>query len=367
MLPLFPTALGMFLFGHLGGMAVLNGLIQQRAQLTLPEFSLVLSTGAVAALCVNLILRRLHLRVSGGIGLLLLAIAVWLPVTAQTLPTLLLAYALHGAASRLALSGLYRAIAAIQREANLQGSPGNPTLFLESIAGFGLGESFLLDSFLAHFTGLIWPPAMLCLILGVPTALWLHGRLPEWHAQPAAQAANTTAAAVPVAAAFVAYGAEVFTMTQASTWSSLLATSLTLGQRQIPPLLAAGLLSGAFWVMVGSVRYAASHWETLDLRRVVLLGHAISLAAAFGAFLRPNDAFVQLACYALLGAGISCFVPFALQTIARHPQGGRFADHFALLGQVMGVGAHLLTGNFAGQHQLFLLAALTLSLLFARK
>lgn len=357
----------MFLFGHLCGMAVLNGLIQQRAQLTLPEFSLVLSTGAVAALSVNLILRRLNLRVSGGIGLLLLAIAVWLPVTAQTLPTLLLAYSLQGAASRLALSGLYRAIAAIQREANLQGSASNTTLFLESLAGFGLGESFLLDSFLAHFTGLVWPPALLCLLLGVPTALWLRGRLPEWIAQPATHAATATAVAVPVAAAFAAYGAEVFTMTQATAWSGLLTKSLTVGQRNIPPLLAAGLLSGTFWCVVGSVRYAASRWETLDLRRVVILGHAICLAAVLGAFLRPNDALILLACYALLGAGIACFVPFALQTIARHPQGGRFADHFALLGPVMSVGVHLLTGYFAGQHQLFVLGALTLSLLLARK
>jgi hypothetical protein len=140
------TAVGMLAFGYLAGLAVLNGWIQGRSGLSTSVFGLVLATGALAALGVNVYLRRAGKRYSGEFGLLLLSFAVWLPVLAQSLPALLLAYSLQGAASRIALAGLYRAIAEVQRRGVLAGGARNTTLTLESMAGFGLALSFLLNS-----------------------------------------------------------------------------------------------------------------------------------------------------------------------------------------------------------------------------
>lgn len=357
----------MFLFGHLCGMAVLNGYIQTRSGLSLPVFGFVLSTGAIAALAMNLYLRRSARRVSGATGLLLLAIAVWLPVLAQGLPALLIAYSLQGAASRIALSGLYRAIAAIQRSSTASGEARNPTLLLEAMAGFGLGESFVANAVLTQWTGEAVFAATLALALGLPGGLWLRNRLPEWHAQPAAASTSSAKISIPLVAAFAAYCAEVFTMTQATAWSSILARTLNFGNLQIPPLLAAGLLSGIFWLVVGSVRFAASRYETLDLRRTVRAGNVLCLIAVIGAAATPTNAPALFFFYALLGAGIACFVPFALQVISQHPRAGDLADHFALLGPVMSVGVHMITGTFADQHHYFVLAVLLVSLFAARK
>ena len=353
----------MFLFGHLCGMAVLNGYIQTRSGLSLPQFGLVLATGAVSALLVNLYLRRSGTKVSGATGLLLLAFAVWLPVLAQDLPALLLAYSLQGAASRIALSGLYRAITAIQRQSTVLGLSKNPTLILESMAGFGLGESFLANSMLTQWSGDASLAATFALVIGVPVGLWLRGKLPDWSSDAKRHPPSAAKATVPLAAAFTAYCAEVFTMTQATAWSSVLATSIRIGDSQLPPLIAAGVLSGVFWLVVGTVRYLAGLRESLDLRRVVLLGNVVCVAAVVGAMLTPASAGLLLLFYALLGAGIACFVPFALQIISTHPRAGEMADHMALLGPVMSVCVHLITGNFAEYHYLFVLGALTISLL----
>lgn len=345
-------------------MAVLNGYIQARSGLSLTEFGLVLSSGALTALAVNVYLRRTGRRFSGATGLVLLAFAVWLPVLAQGLWPLLFAYSLQGAASRIALAGLYRAITAQQREA----TNTNPTLLLESMAGFGLAESFLLNALVTEWTGeAIWA-AGVALAFGLPAGLWLRGRLPDWNAVPGGHAAAaSTAAAVSVAPAFAAYCAEVFTMTQATAWSSLLARSISFGSWQLSPLVAAGVLSGVFWTVVGSVRFLAGCRETLDLRRVVMLGHLLCLVAVGGAMLAPQSGIALMICYALLGLGIACFVPFALQTISQHPRAGEMADHMALLGPVMSVGVHMLTGSFAGQHHWFVIAALGASLVVGRK
>ncbi|MBZ2183816.1 MAG: hypothetical protein K7J46_03830 [Bryobacter sp.] len=362
------TALGMFLFGHLCGMAVLNGYIQSRSNLSLTEFGFVLSSGAVTALAVNLYLRRSGRRFSGATGLILLALAVCLPVLAQGFSALLLAYSLQGAASRIALAGLYRAITAIQKEST---SRTNPTLLLESMAGFGLGESFALNALITSLTGDALWAAGLALALGLPAGFWLQGKLPDWSHTPSSPTSYQTfapaTAAIPVTAAFAAYCAEVFTITQATAWSSLLIQSVQFGSLRLSPLLAAGLLSGIFWLVVGSIRFLAGLQETLNLRHVVIAGHLLCLAAVTGAMLAPQNGLPLLLCYSLLGAGIACFVPFALQIIARHPRAGEFADRLALLGPVMSVGVHLLTGSFAGQHHWFVLAALAASLTFARK
>ena len=360
----------MFLFGHLSGMAVLNGYIQGRSGLTLPQFGLVLATGAVSALLVNLYLRRSRTKISGATGLMLLVFAVWLPVLAQGLPALLLAYSLQGAASRIALSGLYRAITAIQRQSTVLSLSINPTLILESMAGFGLGESFLANALLTQWSGEARYAATLALMVGLPASLWLRGKLPDWSSDLKTHPPAATKTAVPLAAAFTAYCAEVFTMTQATAWSSVLATTIRIGDAQLPPLVAAGLLSGVFWLVVGTVRYLAGLRESLDLRRVVLVGNVLCVAAVSGAMLTPASAGPLLLFYALLGAGIACFVPFALQMISAHPRAGEMADHMALLGPVMSVCVHLITGNFAEYRYVFVLGALSLSLvaaLFGRK
>lgn len=347
----------MFLFGHLCGMAVLNGYIQSRSGLTLPEFGLVLSTGAVTALLVNVVLRRKGWKVSGATGLVLLAFAVWLPVLAQGLPALLLAYSMQGAASRIALSGLYRAITATQRQ--WMGA-GNPTLVLESMAGFGLGESFFVNAMATHWLGDAMWAAGLALALGIPAGLWLRGKLPDWDVMPAS-ASVARAGGGPLVVAFTAYCAEVFTITQATAWSGVLAKSMRLGSVELPPLVAAGVLSGVFWMVVGSVRYLCGQRETIDLRRVVVVGNVLCLLAVVGA-MTSSGAVVLTICYALLGAGIACFVPFALQIISMHPRAGEMTDHLALLGPVMSVGVHMITGNFAGQHHWFVLVALGVAL-----
>jgi len=69
--------------------------------------------------------------------------------------------------------------------------------------------------------------------------------------------------------------------------------------------------------------------------------------------------------YAAMGAGIACFVPFALQTIAQEKNAGRLADRFALLGPVMSVGVHLVTGTMSAYREWFVLVALCASLVLA--
>lgn len=346
-------------------MAVLNGYIQLRSGLSLPQFGLVLATGAVAALAVNLYMRWTGTRFSGGLGLLLLAVAVWLPILAQGLVPLLIAYSLQGAASRIALAGLYRAITAIQRDSAPHGMTRNPTLILESFAGFGLGESFLVNSLLTEASSDATYAAALALLLGLPIGLWLRGRLPAWTAieQMPVNAASSARSSLPFA--FTAYCAEVFTITQATAWSGVLATSMQLGSRSISPLLAAGLLSGVFWLVVGTVRFCAGCAPNLNLARVVLAGNVVCLGAVLGAMAQPENAVSMLFCYALLGAGIACFVPFALQMISAHARAGEMADWMALLGPVMGVAVHLITGNFAPYREYFALAALSLTLITA--
>lgn len=353
----------MFLFGHLAGMAVLNGYIQSRSGLSLPQFGLVLSTGAVTALVVNLFLRRTGLKVSGATGLMMLAFAVWLPVLAQGLPALLVAYSMQGAASRIALAGLYRAVTAIQRQ---WVGEGNATLLLESMAGFGLGESFFMNAVVTQWTGEARFAAGLALVVGIPCGWWLQGKLPDWTGggvEVAKRAVGTGHA--PLAVAFAAYCAEVFTITQATAWSGILARSLRIGSAVLPPLVAAGVLSGVFWLVVGSVRYLSGRHETLDLRRVVLVGNVLCVIAVVGAMVTPESAGPLMLFYALLGAGIACFVPFALQIISMHARAGEMADRLALLGPVMSVGVHTVTGNFAGQHHWFVLGALGVSLVAA--
>jgi len=357
-----PTAVGMFLFGHLCGIAVLNGYIQSRSGLGLPQFGFVLATGAVAALAVNLYLRRSGTRLSGGLGLLLLAMAVWLPVLAQGLGPLLIAYSLQGAASRIALAGLYRAIAALQRDSEPMGLAFNPTLILESCAGFGLGESFLVNALLTESTGQALWAATLALAVGVPTGLWLRGRLPAWVSTGLKHATPATSIRAPLGLAFTAYCAEVFTITQATAWAGILATSMQLGSVRIAPLPAAGMLSGVFWLVVGTVRFTAGCYSGLQLARVVLLGNLLCVGAVLGVMAQPANALSMLACYALLGAGIACFVPFALQIVSAHARAGELADRMALLGPIMSVAVHLITGNFAPQREWFVLAALGLTL-----
>ncbi|MEJ1938809.1 hypothetical protein WDZ92_52095, partial [Nostoc sp. NIES-2111] len=166
----------MLVFGYLAGLAVLNGWIQTRSGLSTSVFGLVLATGAVAALAVNVYLRRTGRRFRGEFGLLLLSFAVWLPVLAQSLPALLLAYSLQGAASRIALAGLYRAIAEVQRRGTLAGSARNTTLTLESMAGFGLAASFLLNSQITERWAAGWPSAVLAILVGRAAAWGLRGR-----------------------------------------------------------------------------------------------------------------------------------------------------------------------------------------------
>ena len=354
----------MFLFGHLAGMAVLNGYIQSRSGLTLPEFGLVLSTGAVTALLVNLYLKRTGTKVSGATGLMMLAFAVWLPVLAQGLPALLVAYSMQGAASRIALSGLYRAITSIQRQWT---GAGNATLLLESMAGFGLGESFFMNAMVTHWTGEARWAAGMALVIGIPAGFWLRGKLPDWTGEAVAGAPRKSVGTghAPLAVAFAAYCAEVFTITQATAWSGVLAKALRFGSAELPPLVAAGVLSGVFWMVVGGVRYTAGRYETLDLRRVVMAGNVLCIVAVVGAMVTPESAGPLMFFYALLGAGIACFVPFALQIISMHPRAGEMADYMAMLGPVMSVGVHMVTGNFAGQHHWFVLGALGISLVAA--
>ncbi len=352
----------MFLFGHLCGMAVLNGYIQVRSGLSLPQFGLVLATGAVAALAVNLYLRKSGKRFSGGLGLLLLAVAVWLPVLAQGLVPLLIAYSLQGAASRIALAGLYRAITSIQRDSEPLSLSFNSTLILESCAGFGLGESFLVNAWLTDAAAQATYAASLALMLGLPIGMWLRGRLPAWKSTGVTHVAATQSTRTPISLAFTAYCAEVFTITQATAWSGVLATSMQLGSRQISPLMAAGLLSGVFWIVVGTVRFSAGCAGRLNLARVVLVGNVLCIGAVLGAMTQPDNAVSMLICYALLGAGIACFVPFALQIISAHARAGELADWMAMLGPIMGVAVHLITGNFAPYREYFALAALSLTL-----
>ncbi|WP_031500421.1 hypothetical protein [Bryobacter aggregatus] len=356
----------MFLFGHISGMAVLNGYVQTRSGLSLPQFGLVLATGAVTALLVNLYLRHSGKRLSGSTGLLLLTVASWLPLLAQGLWPLLVAYSVQGAASRIALAGLYRAVTSIQRQSLTLSVNVNATLILESLAGFGLGESFLMNALVTELTGEALWASTLTLFLGVPIAWWLKGRLPVWEGMPTAPpAAIRPEVAAPIGVAFAAYCAEVFTITQATAWSSVLATSVRAGKIALSPLMAAGLLAGVFWMVVGTVRFTTGLRETVDLRRVVAVGNVLCIVAVLGSMWNPNNAWSLMACYALLGAGIACFVPFALQMISMHRRAGEFADRLALLGPVMSVSVHLITGNFAAWREYFVLAALSATLFAA--
>jgi hypothetical protein len=348
----------MFLFGHLCGMAVLNGIIQARSGLSLTTFGVVLATGAIAALLANIFLKRLNRRPSTSIGLLLLTFAVWLPVLAQDLPSLLLAYSLQGAASRIALAGLYRAIAAVQRD----NPSGNTTLVLESMAGFGLSESFLLNAILTHYLDSPLAAATLALALGVPISLWLRSRVPTLDPSPALNTRNANQS-VSLLLPFTAYCAEVFTMTQATAWSTILVTRMTLNGQPIPPLLAGGFLTATFWLVVALVRFGTSRRPGLNLQRFIRFGNILCILAILGTTLTQTNGLILLLCYAALGAGIACFVPFALQQIAQHPQAGRQADRMALLGPVMSVGVHVLTGLIPGQREVCVLAALTATLL----
>ncbi len=354
----------MFAFGYIAGMAVLNGWIQARSGLPLDQFGLVLATGALAALAVNLYLRRSGKRYSGEFGLLLLSVAVWLPVLAQSLPALMLAYSLQGAASRIALAGLYRAITEVQRRSESLGAQSNPTLVLESMAGFGLGLSFFLNSQLTGNLGIGWPSALLAMGFGVATAIVLRGKLPDWQGS-AARAAASGEASPALLFAFAVYCTEVFTMTQATAWSSILTQEFTLASRTLSPLLAGGLLTGIFWLVVGVVRWSVGQAPWLDLRKVVIGGCLLCAIAVVLTLSNPRRAAVLIPSYALLGAGIACFVPFALQTIAIQPNAGRLAERLALLGPVMSVGVHVITGYFAAWREYFVLAALSVSLLLA--
>lgn len=363
----YPTAMGMFLFGHLSGMAVLNGWIQARSGLSLEHFGFVLATGAAAALLVNLFLRRGKKTLSGVLGLLLLAFAVWLPVLAQTMPALLLAYSMQGAASRMALSGLYRAIADIQRRSLELDLNTNTTLLLESMAGLGLGESFLTNSTLTHWTKEGMWSASLSMVLGIAITAYLRGKLPAWGggAGAAAAAKSGQAWSPMLTVAFAAYCSEVFTITQATAWSSILAKDLRFGDWQLSTLQSGGLVTGVFWVVVGVVRFTAGSTPGADLRKVVRWGSGLCVVAVLGAMLAGTQGVAILACYCLLGASIACFVPFALQVVASSARAGQYADAMALIGPVMSVAVHIVTGYFAGQREYVVLAVLTTTLVLA--
>jgi hypothetical protein len=349
----------MFLFGHLCGMAVLNGLIQARSGLSVTTFGVVLATGAIAALIANVILKRTNRRPSTSWGLLLLTFAVWLPVLAQDLPSLLIAYSLQGAASRIALAGLYRAIAAVQR----QNPAGNTTLVLESMAAFGLSESFLANAVLTTLLDSAFAPATFALLAGIPASLWLRNRVPTWDPAPIETSPIAGRRRVGLLLPFTAYCAEVFTMTQATAWSTILVTRMSLGGRTISPLLAGGFLTATFWLVVGLVRFSASRYPALDIQRLIRYGNILCIIAIAGTAFTDTNGPVLLLCYAALGAGIACFVPFALQQIAQHPEAGRLADRMALLGPVMSVGVHVLTGLIPNHREYAVLATLTATLL----
>ena len=353
-----PTALGMFLFGHLAGMAVLNGFIQTRSGLPIKQFGFVLATGAFAALAVNLFIRRGKRKLSGVLGLLLLAFAVWLPLLAQSLPSLLIAYSLQGAASRIALSGLYRAVAEVQRRSLTLTTEANTTLLLEAMAGFGLGESFLTNAALTHWTGRGEWSGFLSMFLGLGACLWLRGKLPAWQGQSEGKHSAQASWAPLLAVAFTAYCAEVFTMTQATAWSSILAKDLQFGSVKLSALLSGGLVTGIFWLVVGAVRFSAGAMPGADLRQVVRWGSALCTVAVIGSMLAGTQGLAIVGCYCLLGASIACFVPFALQVIAASPKAGQYADAMALIGPVMNVAVHLVTGYFAPQREYFVLMAL---------
>lgn len=359
------TAVGMLVFGYLAGLAVLNGWIQSRSGLSTSLFGLVLATGAVAALLVNVYLRRTGRRYSGEFGLLLLSFAVWLPVLAQSLPALLLAYSLQGAASRIALAGLYRAIAEVQRRGMLAGSNRNTTLTLESMAGFGLAASFFLNSQMTERLGAGWPSALIAMLVGAVAAWGLRGKLPDWHGVETARTEGQGRMHPALLFAFAIYCTEVFTMTQATAWGSILTGELRFGSSVLPPLMAGGLMTGVFWLVVGCVRWLAGQRTGIDLRRVVMGGLVFCIAAVIGVMLSGSRGTPLLLSYAAMGAGIACFVPFALQTIAQEKNAGRLADRFALLGPVMSVGVHLVTGTLSAYREWFVLAALTASLLLA--
>jgi hypothetical protein len=349
----------MLCFGYLAGLAVLNGWIQSRSGLSTGVFGFVLATGAVAALLVNIYIRRRGLRLSGEFGLLLLSFAVWLPVLAQSLPALLLAYSLQGAASRIALAGLYRAITEVQRRSLLLGCEANTTLSLESMAGFGLALSFLLNSQLTERLGAGWPSAALAMLTGVAAALGLRQKLPDWMDQNPKPGGRSGSQGGSLVFAFAIYCTEVFTMTQATAWGSILTGELQFGSKTLAPLSAGGLMTGVFWFVVGSVRWIAGRRSDIDLRRVVVGGLVFCLLAVAGVMASGSRGLPLLISYASLGAGIACFVPFALQTIAQQPNAGKLADRFALLGPVMSVAVHLLTGLAPGWREVFVLAALS--------
>lgn len=359
------TAVGMLAFGYLAGLAVLNGWIQGRSGLSTSLFGLVLATGAVAAWVVNVWLRKTGRRYSGEAGLLLLSFAVWLPVLAQSLPALLLAYSLQGAASRIALAGLYRAIAEVQRRGVLAGSNRNTTLTLESMAGFGLAGSFLLNSQLTERLSAGWPSALIAMCVGAAAAWGLRGRLPDWQGKEEAKADGQGRMHPALVFAFAIYCTEVFTMTQATAWGSVLTGELRFGSKTLPPLMAGGLMTGVFWLVVGCVRWLAGQRTGIDLRRVVMGGLGVCIVSVIGVMLSGSRGTPLLLSYAAMGAGIACFVPFALQTIAQEKNAGKLADRFALLGPVMSVGVHLVTGTMSNYREWFVLAALTASLVLA--
>lgn len=356
------TALGMLVFGYLAGLAVLNGWIQTRSGLSTSVFGLVLATGAVAALAVNVYLRRTGRRFRGEFGLLLLSFAVWLPVLAQSLPALLLAYSLQGAASRIALAGLYRAIAEVQRRGTLAGSARNTTLTLESMAGFGLAASFLLNSQITERWAAGWPSALLAMLVGGAAAWALRGRLPEWEGSESVRAEGEGRMHPALLFAFAIYCTEVFTMTQATAWGSVLTGELRFGTQVWPPLMAGGLLTGVFWLVVGSVRWLVGQRSGIELRRVVVGGLLLCSAAVVGVMLSGSRGTPLLLSYAAMGAGIACFVPYALQTIAQEKNAGKLADRMALLGPVMSVGVHVVTGTLSAYREWFVLLALAGSL-----
>jgi hypothetical protein len=147
----------------------------------------------------------------------------------------------------------------------------------------------------------------------------------------------------------------------------VLTGELRFGSKTLPPLMAGGLMTGVFWLVVGLVRWIAGQRMGIDLRRVVMVGLVVCIVSVVGVMFSGSRGTPLLLSYAAMGAGIACFVPFALQTIAREENAGRLADRFALLGPVMSVGVHLVTGTLSEYREWFVLLALAASLVLAMR